>query len=331
MAGPARAPTRRDILAASAAAAGLAAWPAASLHAQPSTLPPGPFTIVIPTAAGGQADVIARLIGNRMSEILNRPLVVEAKAGAGGLFSGQHVARAEPNGATLLFVTGAHSILPGIHRKTINFDAVKDFEFISTISVVPFIVSVGPDHPAKSFADLIAMSKGKDNLISYASVGAGSTHHLIGELIQTTFGVKWTHVPYKGGSTGLIDVSSNRVAVAIDTPVSSLPLIQSGKLRALAVSQEPRMKQLPDVPTISELSPGFNVGTYLGLAAPAKTPRAIVDIYHGAMVKALADAKIQERLTMLGNIPQSSTPDAFRKRVEGDVGRWTSLILKLGL
>ena len=319
---------RRTILGAGAGAlTGLLARPAL---AQKTSLPPGPIAIVLPTAAGGQADVVGRLVGQRMSEMLSRPVLMEPKPGAGGLFAGQFVANAEPNGSTLLFVTGAHSILPGIHRKTIKFDAVKDFAFISTISTVSFIVSVAPDHPAKSFADLIEMSKKNAN-ISFASVGVGSTHHLIGELIQRSYGVKWTHVPYKGGTAGPLDVSAGRVSVAIDTVLTTLPLLQGGRLRALAISQKPRAPQLPDVPAISELPPGVDTGSYLGLAAPAKTPRETIDVLNKAMVAAIDDPTIQERLRTIGNNPQSSTPEDFTKRVDGDVARWTKLILDLGI
>lgn len=321
--------TRRGVLQSAAAVAALGATGAPAWSQ--AAMPAGPWSIIIPTAAGGQADVVARLIGNRMSETLGRPLVVEAKAGAGGLFSGQYVAKAEPNGSTLLFVTGAHSILPGIHRATINFDAVKDFEFISTISTVSFIISTSPGFAAKSFPQLIEMSKKAPGTVSYSTVGPGSTHHLIGELLQKTFGVKWTHVPYKGGATGLMDVAAERVSIAIDTPVTTLPLVQNGTLRPLAVSQEPRMPQLPDVPAVSEFSPGLNVGTYLGLAAPARTPRPIVDLLHRAMVSAVADPTVQQRLAAIGSTPQSSTPEAFRERVARDVERWTSLITELNI
>jgi tripartite-type tricarboxylate transporter receptor subunit TctC len=209
--------TRRRFLQSAAALAGLGAS-GSQVQAQ-AAMPAGPFSIIIPTAAGGQADVVARLIGNKMSETLGRPLVVEAKAGAGGLFSGQYVAKAEPNGSVLLFVTGAHSILPGIHRATINFEAVKDFEFISTISTVSFIISASPGFSAKTFPQLIEISKKAPGTTTYSTVGAGSTHHLIGELLQKTFDVKWTHVPYKGGATGLMDVAAERVSIAIDTRV----------------------------------------------------------------------------------------------------------------
>jgi tripartite-type tricarboxylate transporter receptor subunit TctC len=273
----------------------VAAWPLVALGASgapawaQAAMPPGPWSIIIPAAVSGQSDVVARLVGNKMAESLGRPLLVEAKAGAGGLFSEQYVARAQPNGSTLLFVTGAHSILPGIHRATINFDAVKDFEFISTISTVLFIISAAPGFSAKTFPQLIEMSKSAPGTITYSTVGVGSTHHLIGELLQKRFGVKWTHVPYKGASTGLMDVAAERVSIAIDTPVTTLPLVQNGTLRPLAVSQEPRMPQLPDLPAVSEFSAGLNVGTYLGLAAPARTPRPIVDLLNGAMVAAVAD------------------------------------------
>jgi tripartite-type tricarboxylate transporter receptor subunit TctC len=320
---------RRGALGVGAGAlAGLLARPAVSAAA---SLPPGPVTIVIPTAAGGQADIVGRLIGNRVSEIIGRPVIIEAKPGGGGLFAGQAVATAAPNGSTLLFVTGAHSILPGIHRKTIKFDAVRDFSFISTISTVAFAVSVGPDHPARSFAELIDLSRKSPDSQSFASVGVGSTHHLIGELIQRSYGVKWTHVPYRGGSAGPLDVSAGRVSVAIDTMLVTVPLVQGGKLRALAVSQKPRSPQLPDVPAISELPPGVDTGSYLGLAAPAKTPPEIVGLLNQAMVTAVNDPAIQERLRTLGNNPQPSTPEEFSKRVEGDVSRWTRLIADLGI
>jgi tripartite-type tricarboxylate transporter receptor subunit TctC len=322
--------TRREFMRSAAAlaavgASGTSAW------TQGIAMPPGPWSIIIPTAAGGQADVVSRLVGNKMVETLGRPLVVEAKPGAGGLFSGQYVAKADPNGSTLLFVTGAHSILPGIHRATINFDAVKDFEFISTISTVSFIISTAPGFAAKTFPQLIELSKTAPETVSYSTVGPGSTHHLIGELLQKTFGVKWTHVPYKGGATGLLDVAAGRVSIAIDTPVTTLPLVQSGTLRPLAVSQAPRMPQLPDVPAMSGFSPGLNVGTYLGLAAPARTPKPIVDLLNRAMVAAVADPTVQQRLNAIGSTPQSSTPEAFTQRVAGDVQRWTALITELNI
>jgi tripartite-type tricarboxylate transporter receptor subunit TctC len=326
---------RRDFVALLGGAA--ATWPLAALGASGSpawaqaAMPPGPWSIIIPAAVGGQSDVVARLVGNKMAESLGRPLVVEAKAGAGGLFSGQYVARAQPNGSTLLFVTGAHSILPGIHRATINFDAVKDFEFISTISTVSFIVSAAPGFSAKTFPQLIEMSKSAPGTITYSTVGVGSTLHLIGELLQKRFGVKWTHVPYKGASTGLMDVAAERVSIAIDTPVTTLPLVQNGTLRPLAVSQEPRMPQLPDVPAVSEFSAGLNVGSYLGLAAPARTPRPIVDLLNGAMVAAVADPTVQQRLIAIGSTPQSSTPEGFTQRVARDVERWTELITELNI
>jgi tripartite-type tricarboxylate transporter receptor subunit TctC len=298
--------------------------------AQAASLPAGPITIVIPTAAGGQADIIGRLIGNRMSEVLSRPVIIEPKPGGGGLFAGQAVATAPPDGSTLLFVTGAHSILPAIHRKTIKFNAAKDFSFISTSSTVAFVVSVGPDHPARSFAELIELSKQKPDSQSFASVGVGSTHHLIGELIQKSYGVKWTHVPYRGGAAGPLDVSAGRVSVSIDTMLVSVPLVKGGKLRALAVSQKPRSAQLPDVPAISELPPGVDTGSYLGLAAPAKTPKETIALLNQAAVTAVGDPAIQERLRTLGNNPQSSTPDEFAARVDGDIARWTKLVTDLG-
>src|SRR5262245_36604036 len=172
----------------------------AIVRAQASDLPSGPIRIILPTASGGQADTIGRLIGDRVGPAIDRTFIMEPKAGAGGLIAGEYVARAAPDGNTLLFVTGGHTVMAGLYARTIKFDAVKDFAFVCQITEASFALAVGADHPAKSFAEILEMSKRDPGKITFSSTGVGSTQHLIGEVTSRRFGVQWTHVPYVGGA-----------------------------------------------------------------------------------------------------------------------------------
>jgi tripartite-type tricarboxylate transporter receptor subunit TctC len=216
-------------------------------------------------------------------------------------------------------------------RKTTPFEGVTDFEFISTIGISSFVFAVRPDHPAKTFLELIEISKKEPGSQTYTSIGRGSTHNLIGELTQRTYGVKWVEVPYKGGQAALTDVLSGQVSIGLDAAGSAMNFITSGQLRPLAVTMKPRMPQLPDVPAVSEFPPGTDTGSYYGLAAPAKTPPAIINRLNAAVVAAVADPEVQKTLRNIGSTPQSSTPAEFTARVKGDVDRWTKLIIELDL
>jgi tripartite-type tricarboxylate transporter receptor subunit TctC len=298
---------------------------------QAADLPTGPIKIVLPTAAGGQADVIARLIADRVGPAIDRTFVIESRPGAGGLIAGEFVARAAPDGNTLLFVTGGHTILPGLYAKTIKFDAVKDFAFVCQITEASFAIAVATDHPAKSFTELLEMSKREPGKRTFSSVGAGSTQHLIGEIAQPQFGVQWTHIPYAGGAMPLNDVMAGRVDMSIDSMLTILPLAEGGRMRVLAVTSVKRQDLLPNVPSFGELSPGFSVGTFLALAAPARTPPAIVARLNREIAKAVAADATRDRLRALGNTAKSGTPEELTQTVAQYVERWTGVINKLGL
>lgn len=322
--------SRRSILRLGIGAAFVPMAPAI-LHAQAADLPPGPIRVILPTASGGQADTLGRLIGDRVGAAIDRSFVMEPRAGAGGLIAGEYVARAVPDGSTLLFVTGGHTILPGLYAKTIKFDAVRDFSFVCQISESSFALAVGADHPAKSFADILEMAKRDPGKITFSSTGLGSTQHLIGEIAQERFNVKWTHVPYAGGAMPLSDVMGGRVDISIDSLLTLAPLITSGKMRGLAVTAAERQALLPGVPSFGELSPGFAVGTILGFAAPAKTPRPIVERLNREMALAIKADATQERLRAMGNNPKPGTPEEFTDTVAQYVARWTGVIEKLGI
>ena len=321
---------RRKVLQYGLAAAFVPMAPAL-VRAQASDLPSGPIRVILPTLHGGQADTLGRLIGDRVGPAIDRSFVMEPRAGAGGLIAGEYVARAVPDGNTLLFVTGGHTTLPGLYAKSIKFDAVKDFAFICQISESSFAIAVAPDHPAKSFPHLLELSKKDPGKINFSSTGAGSTQHLIGEVCQERFRVKWTHVPYPGGAGPVNDVIGGRVDMAINSMLTLAPLVNGGKLRALAVSSTAREPLLPDTPSFGEISPGFFVGTILGLAAPAKTPRPIVERLNREIAKVVNTDAMRERLRGMANHAKAGTPEEFATTVAEYVARWTGVIEKLGI
>ena len=244
----------------------------AIVRAQASDLPSGPIKVILPTASGGQGDTIGRLIGDRVGPAINRTFVMEPRPGAGGLIAGEYVARAAPDGNTLLFVTGGHTILPGLYAKTIKFDAVKDFAFVCQLTEASFAIAVSADHPAKSFNDILEMSRRDPGKITFSSTGVGSTQHLIGEVTKRRFGVQWTHVPYAGGAMPLNDVMAGRVDMSINSMLTISPLAQSGRMRAIAVTSAGRQPLLPDTPSFGELSPGFSVRHHSRSRSAGKDP-----------------------------------------------------------
>jgi len=303
----------------------------AFVRAQASDLPAGPIRVILPTLHGGQADTLGRLIGDRVGPAIDRSFVMEPRAGAGGLIAGEYVARATPDGNTLLFVTGGHTTLPGLYKRTIKFDAVKDFAFVCQISESSFAIAVAPDHPIKSFAHLLELSKADPGKITFSSTGVGSTQHLIGEVCQERFGVNWTHVPYPGGAGPVNDVIGGRVDMAINSMLTLAPLVNGGTLRALAVSSLERDPLLPSTPSFGEISPGFFVGTILGLAAPAGTPRPIVERLNREIAKVVNTEVMRERLATMANKAKAGTPEEFTAIVAEYVARWTGVIDKLGI
>ena len=321
---------RRQVLQLGLSAA-LAPMAPAIVRAQASDLPAGPIRVMLPTLHGGQADTLGRLIGDRVGPAIDRSFVMEPRAGAGGLIAGEYVARAVPDGNTLLFVTGGHTTLPGLYARSIKFDAVKDFAFICQISESSFAIAVAPEHPAKSFAHLLELSKQDPGKITFSSTGAGSTQHLIGEVCQERFGVKWTHVPYPGGAGPVNDVIGGRVDMSINSMLTLAPLVNGGKMRALAVSSLERDPLLPSTPSFGEISPGFFVGTILGLAAPARTPRPIIERLNREIAKVVNTEAVQDRLRIMANKPKAGTPEEFTATVAQYVERWTGVIQKLGI
>ena len=278
--------------------------------------------------AGGNADVVARLVGQKLQDVLGQPVVIDIKSGAGGAIATGSVAKAVPDGYSLVMLTGAHTVSAAL-RKNLGYDAVKDFAFLSTVSFFPFVVAVRTEHPAKSLAQLVEMSRQRE--LSFTSVGVGSTQHMVGELLGASSGGQFLHVPYRGGGAPVQAVIGGEVDLLCDTLTVAMPHIQSGRLRALAVTSAQAWPTLPGVPPVAATLPGFEVRSWLGIAAPAGTPDAIVQRLNGAIRTVLAREDVQKSLANLGSIASPSTPEAMKDMVQKEVVRWKDVIAKRGI
>ena len=292
--------------------------------------PDRPLRVIVPFAAGGATDVIARTVAQAMSVRLAQSIVVENKAGANGNIGGASAARSEPDGYTLLMATSSHAINASLYPK-LNYSLTRDFVALSNLASVPLLLVVNPSVPVNSVSELAAYAKANASRINYASGGVGTASHLSGEQFSTLAGAKITHVAYKGGSQALNDMIGGQVQIMFANLPEVLSLVQSGKLKALAVTGTTRHAALPDVPAFSETPyPGMNARSWFGLFAPAGTPPAIVEKLSQTIVQSVADPAVQERLKGLGADPVGDDRATFQKYVTDEVARWAVLVEQSG-
>ena len=293
--------------------------------------PSRPIRLVVPWPAGGVTDVVARIVGERLGQTIGKPVVVDNKAGASGFIGTEMVAKAPPDGYTLLLVTSStHAASPALFRK-IPYDPLKDFATISQVTLAPTILVVPPSLPANTVADLVTLAKAKPGQINYASYGSGSTAHLAAELFLQATGTSMTHIPYKGAAPAVADLMGGQVSVFFDSIPSSLPHVRSGKLKALAVTGPQRTPAAPDIPTVAETYPGFEVTVWQGFQAPAGTPRAIIDKLNANIVKVMAMQDVREKLMNLGADPVSSTPEQFAQHIAREKQKWADVVKRAGI
>ena len=308
-----------------------AACCAVALAAQAQAYPAKPVKVIVPQGAGGATDVFARFIGQRLSVKWGQPVVVENKAGAAGVVGTDVVAKAPPDGYTLLVTyAGSQAVNQSLYAK-LPFDSVKDFETVATIARTPFFLVVAADSPIRSFQDLIARAKAKPGSITYATSGNGSINHLLSESLKVEAGVSMVHVPYKAIAAAMTDVVGGQVDNAFAAVPSAIGLIRGGKLRALAVSSARRNASAPDVPTIAELGyPDFDVSPWWGILAPAGTPRAIVDKVNADVAEVLRAPDTQAFLRDQGAEPLAMSPRQFHDVLVGDVEKWAKVVKTSG-
>lgn len=267
-------------------------------------------TVIIPFPPGGPTDVLGRIVVQRLSEKLGQPFVVENKPGASGMIGATQVAKAAPDGYTILINASLHVINPSLYPK-MQHDPIKDFVPVSQIADVPMVLVVNRTNPAKNLKDVIAQAK-KTPGMTFASSGNGTAPHLAGEAFNVATGLKLTHVPYKGSAPALTDIVGGHVTMMFDPVASSTPFIQSGRLRPIAVTTAKRVPTMPNVPTMAEAGlPGYEISTWYGVWAPANTPKDIVDKLSGEIAKLVKEPEISKRIMQLGSLPVGSTPAQF--------------------
>ncbi len=292
---------------------------AAFAQAWPTKMPIK-FIVVYPP--GGASDVTARIIGAKLSESLGQSVIIENKPGANGIIATDYVAKAAPDGYTILMANlGPNAINPVVYKK-LPYDAVKDFAPITLTSIVPQILVVNPQLPVKTAAELIAYSKAHPNKVTFASAGNGASNHLSGELFNAMAGIKMMHVPYKGDSPSIIDVMSGTVDVALPTAIAVMNQVKAGKVRAIAVTGSKRLASLPDVPTVAETLPGYEAVSWGGFMAPAGTPPEIVNRLNSEINKILKMPDVAEKLEGLGAVIVGSTPEEFGTYVKSEIQKW---------
>lgn len=293
--------------------------------------PSRPVTIVVAFTPGGPSDVLSRIIGKRLQEILHQPFIVENRPGAGGNIAAEQVKNAAPDGYTLLM--GNNGILAtnaALYRK-LSYDAEKDFTPISLVGTQPNILVVNPSVPANSMAELIALAKASPGSLNFASSGHGAAAHLAGELFKTEAKINIVHVAYKGAAPALQDVVAGHVQMMFATAASVIGLIKNEKVRALAVTTMKRTTLLPDLPTVDELGiKGFDATTWHGLVAPAGTPKEVIDMLYIATTEAIKDPATQQQLRDLGVDVIGSTPKEFGDYIKTEIPKWTAVVKASG-
>lgn len=293
-------------------------------HAQAvdvSKYPSRPIRLVIPFPPGGSNDILGRFIAQKMTERLGQTTIADNRPGADGIIGTDFVARAAPDGLTILIVSTSYTMNPAIHK--LPYDPMKSLVPVSLIAGGGNVIAVNPSLPVNSIKQLIALAKAKPGQVRYASSGIGGFNHFGGELFNTMAGVKMAHIPYKGGGPAMLDVMTGQVEVSVGTLIQTLPHIRSAKLRALGVGSQKRSPVLPDVPTISEAGvPGYDGSVWWGILAPARVPDGIVTKLNSTIGDILRDPEMAKRLSAEAAEPIIDTPAAFGKLIVNDIAKW---------
>jgi tripartite-type tricarboxylate transporter receptor subunit TctC len=299
---------------------------AAPLTPQAQAYPVRPVVISVGFAPGGNADAVARILAREMAQGLGQPLVVEPKPGAGGNLAATTVAKATPDGYTLLMATGGHPVSGALY-KSLQYKTVESFAPVSLVTTFPFVLATRADSPHDTLRTLMAMAKADPGRVTFGTAGVGTTQHLTGELLGSMGRMKLTHVPYKGDAAALVGLLAGETDLVVAGPTALLPHIKSGKLRPIAVTGARRFALMPDVPTVAEAGvAGFDVQSWLGLVTTAGTPAPVVERLHAEVVRALQQPGVRSAIEGLGSEPRSSTPAEMRNRIASELRQWTRVI-----
>jgi len=309
--------------------ASLLAFNAAAQSA--ASYPGRPIRMIVPSAPGSGPDIMARAIGQKITEAFGQQVIIDDKPGAGGIIGSEAAAKSAPDGYTLIMANaGSHAVNASLYAK-LPYDPVKDFAPITLVSSAPNILIVHPSLPVKSVKDLIALAKSKPGQLAFGSGGNGSTAHLSGEMFKTMAGIDIVHIPFKGSPGAVLAVIAGQIAMAMPNIPPALPHVKTGKLKALAVTTAKRAAAVPGLPTVAESGlPGYEATAWFGVLAPAGTPRDIIDRLNGVIVKSLRAAEMQQRLQADGAEAAGGTPEDFAAVIRRDIAKWAVVVKKSG-
>jgi tripartite-type tricarboxylate transporter receptor subunit TctC len=318
-------PTRRRLL------AGIAAlgWPSPA-SAQSAEWPQRALRFIIPTAPGGSPDLVARLLGSKLTERLGQPVIVESVTQGVGILGNQIVSRSAPDGYTFAMLTGGFSTQAAV-VKTLPYDPVRDFSFVMSVVAYPMFLLVAPNSPIPNFKDLIERARAAPGKVNYGIIGGGSVYHLLGKWIENRAGIEMVAVPYRGSAAAFADVAAGRLDAMIDTATSAVPRIRNGQLRPLAVSSPDRYPLVADAPTMAETVEGIMLMSWLGLAAPPRTPRAIIDRLNSELRRALELPDVKQWLAESGVLAAPSSPEDLARRIEAEIELYTKIAQANGI
>jgi len=302
----------------------------AAAPARAADYPERPIHIVVPTGAGGITDVLARIIADKLSNEVGQGVVIDNKPGASGIIGSTYVARAAPDGYTLLFAYPTHALNPSLFAK-LPYDTLNDFTPVTMVGILPTVLVVEAGSPAKDIRGLIAMAKEKPGSLGYSSVGNGSLGFVAAELLAMDAGIKLTQIAYRGTPQAVMGLLSGDTALFFDAPLTILPLIDSGKVRALGVTSKSRLPSLPDVPAIDEVVPGYEALGWNGILAPAGTPPAIVDRLNKLIAKILKTPDVAQQLADKGIQVVGGTPQEFATVIKADIEKWGAVVKAAGI
>jgi tripartite-type tricarboxylate transporter receptor subunit TctC len=291
--------------------------------------PSKPVKIVVPYTPGGGADILARTLAAALAPKIGQPVIVENRPGANTITGTEYVANSPPDGYTLMLVPASFSINPSFYK--LPYDTIKGFAPVGLVALVPLLLVTNPAVPVNSVKDLIALAKAKPGELTFASYGSGSPAHLAGELFKSMVGVDMLHIPYKGSAPALADIVAGHVALSFSSMSPAVPLVKSGRLKAIAVSTAKRVSAMKEIPTIAEAGvPGYEVQAWNGIAAPAGTPREVIAKLNKAIVEIVATTEFRDRISAQGFEPESSSPEEFSELIQRDVLKWAKVIRESG-
>jgi tripartite-type tricarboxylate transporter receptor subunit TctC len=305
--------------------------PASGAAQGTSAYPARPLRMVVPFPPGGGTDIVGRLLGQHLSESLGQPVVVDNRPGAGAIVGTEYVARATPDGYTLLMAVASHAINPSVYRK-LPYDTLRDFTPVTLAVAFPFVFVVHPSVQATTVKDLIALARAQPGKLTFASSGIGLSNHLAGELFKSMAGIDIVHVPYRGGGPALNDLLGGHVSMLFGTVLETLPQVHAGKLRALAVSSAKRAEFAVDLPTVAEAGlPGYAATGWYAVLLPAAVPAPLVTRLNAEITRILHLPSVKERLVGLGAEPAPTTPEQAREFIAAEVARWAKVVVQTGL